>query len=118
MHTTSGKRTWKLHDLAESSFKVQTQTSLFFNSLQTITKLNPYLFGIPCGQMKQRSISLVQMPFRTCGVALEKNAEKNVLYSQSNMVEQSDDMVWGYMSAHGVGELHFIDGIMNADMQT
>ena len=25
-------------------------------------------------------------------------------------------MVWGFISAHGVGELHFIDGIMNADM--
>ena len=25
-------------------------------------------------------------------------------------------MVWGCMSSHGVGELHFIEGIINADM--
>ena len=25
-------------------------------------------------------------------------------------------MIWGCMTAHGVGENHFIDGIINADM--
>ena len=81
-------------------------------------EINLYLFWIQSsGQMKPRSISLVQMAFRTCGVAQEKNTEKNILYPELFKHGGGSLVVWGCMSAHGVGELHFIDGIMiNADM--
>ncbi len=53
--------------------------------------------------------------FKT-GVAKVRNTKKNAWCLPTVKHGGGSVLMWGCMSAAGVGELHFIDGIMNSQM--
>ena len=57
-------------------------------------------------------IYLVKMDIIMCGKNLGKKFVKKNLYSKVKHVGASVRL-WGYVAASGVGNLHFIKGIMN-----
>ncbi len=55
------------------------------------------------------------MASKLYGVAKVRNTKKNA-WCLPVKHGGGSVLMWGYMSAAGVGELHFIDGIMNSQM--